>query len=323
MKLNKLQSVAFVTPNSSKNTKNDLFKQEKQILKEEFAALGNQIEWDAPDVQKKLKALARQVITVTTDVVNQTDLIGGLLPTETIEPGDTYTKHELSGPNVYFGTYGASVRMSRPQFTPYSATPQLKEVGIKLDLAKVQRGKYSASELGNYTAGLITAWKNRLLFTTTLAGMSAYQSGGAQYKAGTSLGVSTLLSTIDLITDEAELKVIVARRNAIHQLANQSAWSNETKREFEVSGQIGTYGGMPVVKVNSFTDNDYGVVYPFPKDELWMFSELPAGVYVSAGALRTSSETILQNESLNIYMRWDDGIGIFHSDRIARCAVIT
>jgi len=64
-------------------------------------------------------------------------------------------------------------------------------------------------------------------------------------------------------------------------------------------------------------------VYPFPKDDLWIFSELPAGRIVSAGALRTSSETILKNETMNMYMRWDDGIGIFHTDRIARIAAIT
>lgn len=323
---NKMNSVAFINPsnriNSGFNTKYSLYNKEKKALKNAFEKT-DRLDWGSNEMQEKLNSFAKQVMDVTVDVSNQEDLISSLLPTEQVDPGDTYVFRELHGMNVYFGSYGAAVKMSRPQFSQYTAVPNLKEVGIKLQLSQIQTGKYSASELGEYTANLITAWRNRLLFVNTLAGMTAYTSGGAQHTAGTNLGIPTLLTSLDTLSDEAEMRVIVGRRNAIHQLSDQSGWSNSTKLEWETKGQVGTFAGVPVIKVNSFTDQDYGTVYPFPKDELWIFSELPAGRIVMAGALRTSSETILSNETLNMYYRFDDGIGIFHTDRIARIETIT
>lgn len=325
--INKLKSVGYITPpNNLRGTKSDkhsLYTEEKKILKQEFASIGPNIDWTDNVVNSKLKAFAKQVIEVATDSVNQVDLINLVLPTETIEPGDTLVFDEVSGVNIYYGTYGAAVRMSRPQFTKYTATTNLKEAGLKLQLAQIQAGKYSASELGEYTANLISAWRNRLLFTTTLAGMTQYQSGGAQYESGASLTASTVLAAIADITDESDVKLIVGRRAAIHQLSTCTPWSEAGKREWETQGQVGSYAGIPVLKVNSFTDNDYGQVYPMPSDELWLFSELPAGRAVVAAGLRTSEETVLRNETLNIYFRWDDGFGIWHTDRIARIASIT
>lgn len=325
---NRMKSMAFISPklgkgNSALNSRYALYKEEKDILKAEFAAYGNEIDWNDHSIQKKLHSFARQIIRTTIDQVNQDDLVNTVLPGESIGVGETLSEHELSGMNVYFGTYGGAVRMSRPQFTGYTAAPQLKEVGIKLILAEIQSGKYSASQLADYTTGLITAWRNRLLFTTTLGGMTAYGSGGAQYTAGSTLTAAKMLTGIDTLTDEAEVKSIIGRRNAIHQLADQTGFSNETKREFETSGKIGTYAGMPVMKVNSFTDNDYGLIYPFAKDSLWMFSDLPAGKWVQAGPLRTGDETVLSSETLNLYFRWDDGYAIWHTDRIAHIGGIS
>lgn len=326
MGLNKYKSVAFTSPRGKSKDgisgKYDLYKKEKELLRKQFAGMDN-IDWTSPEMAKKLKGIARKIIETTADQVNQKDLVSETMPTEQIQPGDTFVLHELSGANVWYGTYGASVRMSRPQFTPYSVKPELKEIGLKLDLIQLQTGKYSVSELGDYTANLITAWRNRLLFVITLAGITEFQSGGAQYTSGVSLSIGTLLLGIDKLTDEGEMRMWVGRRNAIHQLANQSAFSNETLREFETQGMIGKYAGAPVFKTTSFTDLDYGTVYPFPKDDLWLFSDLPAGRMVQAGALRTADEVVPQNETMNIFYRWDDGIGIFHTDRIVRFAGIT
>lgn len=321
MLANKQQSVGFITPaGMSRNTGGDRYKlyaKEKEILKKEFASITGNFNYNDPVVKGKFEQFARLVIKNTTQTVLGTpDLIPSILPTESIQPGDTFKLREIHGVNIYYGTYGASVRMSRPQFTEYSATTNLKEVGLKLELTQIRTGKYSPSELADYTANLIRAWRNRLLFVTTLAGMTAYQSGGAQYQ-----GVSTFASMnlgINKLTDEGDIKMLIGRRNAIHILSALDGWSDASKEEFENVGQVGKYAGIPVVKVNSFTDPDYGTVYPMPSDELWIISELPAGRAVIADSLRTADEIILSNETMNIYFRWDDGIGIFKPNRIVR-----
>jgi hypothetical protein len=327
--MDKMKSVGFLNPSSissaKEKDKNTLYAEEKAALKKEFEGLGPSIDWDDPVIAAKLKAFARQVIQITNDEIfaDVPNLIDLVLPTETIQPGDTFVLDELSGPAIYYGSYGASVRMSRPQFTQYTATTNLKEVGLKLRLEQIQTGKYSASQLGEYVAKLINAWKNRLLFTNTLAAMTAYSSGGSYYQAGTALGVGTMTTAIDALSDESDAKVIVGRRSAIHQLSDLSGYSNDTRREYETQGQIGTYAGIPLLKVNSFTDLDYGQVFPMVKTSLWVFSELPAGRWVQAAALRTNNEIVARNESLNLYYRWDDGVGIFHSDRIVHVGAIT
>lgn len=324
----KLNSHAFITPGKTNNSfvsfdKQSLYNEEKRILKESFKDLvGNHIDWTDSSVQQKLKGFAKQIIETTTDEVNQGDIVSLLLPTEIIEPGDTMHLHEVSGVNINYGTYGAAVRMSKPQFSDYSATTKLQEVGLKLGLIQLQTGKYSASELGTYTANLIKAWRTRLLFTTTLSGMTEYASGGDQYVIGNAIPLATMLTALDTLTDESEPRLIVSRRKGIAKLSSQTGYSNDTRREWEQKGQVGTWGGVPLMKVNSFTDSDYGLVYPMEKTDMWIFSEMPAGRAVIAGNLRTADETILSNETYNIYFRWDDGFGIWHTDRIVRIASV-
>ena len=326
--MKKNSSVAFISPAGLSRTKNsnkyEIFSAEKKIIKEEFKALGKNFDWNDKPVKAKLEEFAKQVIKTTSQTVLGTpDLWSVVLPVEQIEPGDTFKLRELHGVNIYYGTYGASVRMSRPQFTEFSATTNLKEVGLKLELQQIRSGKYSPSELAEYTSSLITAWRNRLLFVNTLAGMTEFQAGGAQYQAGTSLAFGTMQAAFDRLTDESDAKVFIGRRSAIHKLSTMTGWSEAAKEEFEKEGQVGTYAGVPVIKVTSFTDPDYSTVYPMPSDELWLFSDLPAGRAVIADSLRTSSETILQNETMNIYFRFDDGLGIFYPARIVRIAAIT
>ena len=324
---NKMSSVAMISPAGLQRTSTDKFKlysEEKKAIEADFAALGNNVNWNDQAVKEKLDSFARVIMkNISVMVSGQEDLVSAVLPTETVQPGDTFKLREVHGLNVYYGTYGAAVRMSRPQFTEYTATTNLKEVGIRLDLAQIRTGKYSASELADYAANLIRAWRNRLLFTTTLAGMTVYGSGGAQYQAGTHLAFGTMNTAINKLTDEGDIKMIVGRRYAIHKLASMSGWSETSKEEFEKLGQVGKYAGIPVVKVNSFTDPDYGTVSPMPATELWIISLLPAGRAVIADAVRSSNETIMSNESMNIYLRWDDGIGIFKTNRIVRVAAIT
>jgi len=330
MGVNKNMSVGYISPAGITRTpetaddKFTLYAKEKEIIRDEFKSLGKNFNWNDAAVKGKLNEFARQVITRTQQtVLGVNDLISLCLPTETIQPGDTFVLRELHGVAIYYGSYGAAVRMSRPQFTQYTQTTNLKEVGLKLELTQIRTGKYSPSELAEYTSNLVTAWRNRLLFVTTLAGMSQFQASGAQYTAGTSLAFGTMNTAINTLTDEAEIKLIVGRRQAIHGLSNMSGWSETSKDQFRDTGMVGKYAGIPVMKVNSFTDPDYGTVYPMPADELWIFSDLPAGRIVIADSLRSADETLLQTETMNLYFRWDDGIGIFYPNRIARVASIT
>ncbi len=327
--LNKTKSVGFISPSGiSKNKyvdRFDLYRKERELIKEDFKGIGGSsvLNWQDPIVAGKLQEFARQVINVTSENVNRgPNLLELVLPTETVQPGDTFVLREIHGVDIFYGTYGASVRMSRPQFTQYTQTTNLKEVGLKLELTQIRTGKYSPSELADYTTGLITAWRNYLLFTTTLSGATAYASGGAQYQSGAGIGVPTMLAALNRLNDDAEPKVIIARRSALAKLSNMGL-SEASKEEFEKYGQVGTWAGIPVVKVNSFTDPDYGLVTPFLANDLWIFSEAPAGRVVIADALRTNDEIIAQNETMNMYFRWDDGIGIFYTPRIVRVALIS
>ncbi len=330
--VNMLQSVGYISPSgiSSKKPnsqagmdKYNLYRDEKKIVKEAFKNLGKNIDWTDDAVQKQIKIFARKVIETTQTELEAQNLLEQFLPVEELEPGETFVLREVHGINIWEGSYGASVRMSRPQFTEFTVSTNLKEVGIHIDLTQVRTGKYSPSELANYASNLITVWRNRLLFVTTLAGMTQFQSSGSQFQSGAGVGFGTMDAAINLITDEQDVQVIVGRRNAVHKLSNMSGWSDTAKDQFQRDGQVGWYAGIPVIKVNSFTDPDYGIVYPMPDDELWLFSSLPAGRIAIADRLRTGQETILSNEALNIYMRFDDGIGIFRPNRIARLAELT
>jgi len=318
--MGKMKSVGFFSPEGKSNLlkKEELYKKEKELIKEEFKQRGNILNWRDASIQDMLNSFARKVIETSIDVSKDIDIIPSLLPTEEIDPGDTFVWHELYGAQVWYGTYGAAARLSRPMLREYTATTNLKEVGLKLDLTQIQTGKYSPSELGEFTAALINAWRQRLLFTNTLNGNSVYSSGGAQYVTGAGVGTATILTSLETLSEESDAKVIVARRKGVNYLSNQSSFSNETKREFEQQGQAGSIFGVPILKVNTFVDPLYGTVYPFPDNDIYIFSQLPAGRFVRASQVQTDNETIPSNQTMNMYFRWDDGIGIFKTDRIVR-----
>lgn len=332
--MNKLETVGFFNPSSADITlgsddakRRQLYAAEKREIKKDFAAYGEGIlDINAPDVQKRLTAIARKVINVAVDqVAFENDIIPLVLPIANVNPGDTYVTDELSGPMIYQGSYGAPVQMSRPNVQRFTVTTSLKEVGIELVLQQIAAGKYSPSELGDYTAKLAVAWRNRMLFTNTLSGLTAYQSGGARYVSAPTLSAKDIEGGLAKLSDEADPKVFVGRRKAVHALSQLSGFSDETKREFEVNGKLGRYIGAQVVQVYGYQDNDYGLVYPMLTDDLWLFSSQPAGVWVTAAGLRTTSETIARSETLNMYFRWDDGVGIDSNklDRIVRFAGVT
>lgn len=331
--MSRLQAIGHITPSAVKSptvadmTRDErlnLYKTEKKLIEERFKSVtGNNFSWGDPEVQKELKAVAKQIITVSQEYIDTEDLVDVVLPTADVEPGDTYVHREFYGVDVHYGTYGGAIRTSRPNFRQYTAKPVLKEVGFDLKLVNIRTGKYSPTEVADYARLVITSWRNHLLFTTTIKGMAAFQSGGAQYQAGTSVAFATVDKAINKVTDEADVGFIVGRRAAINKLAHASGWSEVAKRQYETIGQVGSYNGIPVIRVNSFTDPIYGTVSPFGDDELFFFSELPIGYTVYADRLRMADEIILANESMKIYMRWDDIFGIFWANRGAILDAIT
>jgi len=323
----KLSSVGYFSADAAERMeeKQDLYNAEKRVIAEDFrtAISGKILNWEDKSVKSILSAFAKKVIETVVDGVDTMDTTSLLLPVETIDPGDTYVFRELYGSQVYFGTYGAAVRMSRPNMKEYTATTQLKEIGLRLVLTQMQTGKYSPSEMGEFTSRLITAFRNRLLLTTTLGGMTEYQSGGDYYEAGTSIGLGTMINAFDNLSEESDIDFIVGRRYALQKLTSNSGYSSETRREFETKGQMGSFMGAPMIKLNTFTDPFYGTVYPMPKNRLWLFTKARAGVYVRTSTIRTSEEIVPASEVMNIYNRWDDGYGIFKTNRIGCIDAIT
>jgi len=299
------------------------YSEERKAIKEDLKGMNVYNFEGDPTVRKTLQAIAKKVINTTVDQVPLYDLSGIILPRVDGEVGTTIEQHEIEGLRIYEGTYGAAVRMSAIQIKPYTVTTNLKEIGIRIVLADLQSGKYSTSEVGEYAAQLIGAYRNRLIFRTLEANASLTTSGSNYMAAGGPLGAATMLMSLGTISDEAEIKVILGRRRAVARLSANAGYSNDTRREFEKTGQIGTYAGVPVLQVNSWTDPTYGSVAPFAKDELWLFSTLPCGRFMVVKDVDASTELVARNGVMNIYYRWDDGAAIWKPSRAFRIDGIT
>ena len=298
-----------------------LYDEERKAVRADFEGL-NINDTENPEVRKKLSAFSKKIVERVTFVLPSSEIIDMALPRQEVGIGITIEAHELGGAVVHEGVYGGAVRMSKPIQKPYTLTTKLKEVGQELVLANIQSGKYSPSEIGDYVGMLIGASRNRLLFHT-LENMSAYAGSGTQVTSGAGLGIPTMIVALKTLTDGADAKVIFGRRNALYELSNNPNFSDQTERDFEERGQIGNFAGVPVVKVNSFTDPIYGFVYPMRNDDLWIFSEQPAGRFGVTSDVVSSSEIIMRRGVMHLYYRWDDGLAIWKTDRIARVSSIT
>jgi hypothetical protein len=180
--------------------------------------------------------------------------------------GDISNQYVWQEPNstlrVVSRSYGTKPVSQRLTFKEYSISTVGKEIAVEVPLEEVATGRITPSMI---TEAMATAM-NRDKIKTLLDAIDAGIPSGNDHtgKAGYTLRYSGLTAdnldhALDGLMDDSESPVIIGRHIALAPaIRSFTGWSNETLRELEIRGMIGTYHNAPIVTMKDTVGSRYG-----------------------------------------------------------------
>ena len=137
-------------------------------------------------------------------------------------------------------------------------TPRRVDCSPEVYIPDVRAGKIDPLGFAAKTANAFARQKNYFVWSLLTAAVAA---GDANYTsiAGATLTQAALNTAISTVQDKAGMAAaIVGRSTTINAIADFSGYSDETKREIEVGGVLGTYRGATIVGLQQMLD-EYGL----------------------------------------------------------------
>jgi len=196
--------------------------------------------------------IAELILQLVNDEVLLTDPTASLVDVQDGDIRNNYVWQQMnSSLRVVARSYGTKPLSQRLTFKEWSISTSHKEVAVEIPLEEVACGRVTPSMV---TAAIADAIK-RYRIAAVLDGVDAGVPSGADHtgKVGYTLRYSgmtqdNLDNALDGLLDEGDTPVIFGRHIALAPaIRDFTGWSNETLRELESRGQIGTYHSAPVV----------------------------------------------------------------------------
>ena len=220
--------------------------------------------------------LAELILQVVNDTVLSTDPTPFLVDQVEGDLGNNYVWQELDSTlRVVSRSYGTKPLSQRLTFKEYGMTTSHKEIAVTIPLEQIAVGRITPSQVTDAMAEAI----NRYRITTILDGIDAAVTAVADHTGlggyvlrYVSLSQANLDKAINGLLDESASPTIFGRHIALAPaIQGFTGFSDETKRELEVRGMIGTYRGAPVVSLrDQFHKREGG--HLIRKDRVWLTS---------------------------------------------------
>jgi len=212
-------------------------------------------EYNPRGIQKLEEAkweVAELIYTIIRDTVTVTDPSAMLVDEVSGNLGDQHIFQEVdSALRVTKRSVGSKPLSQRLTKKEWGILTSQKEVNVELPLEQIAAGIWTASEIAEHIAFAITRSRIATLLDAIDAGVpsAADQTGVSGYTLRyTGLTSTTLDKAIDGLQDADDSPVIMGRHVAIApKIRAFTGWSNDTLRELETRGMIGTYHGASVM----------------------------------------------------------------------------
>lgn len=198
--------------------------------------------------------IAELILQLVNDTVLVTDPTPFLADVVEGDIRNNYIWQEITSTlRVVNRSYGTKPLSQRLTFKEYSIATSHKEIAVEIELEKIASGRVTPSMVTDAIAETI----NRYRVTTVLSGIDAGIGSGLDHtgKAGytlryTDLTQANLDKALDGLLDESENPIMFGRHIALApKIRGFTGWSNETLREMEVRGMIGTYHSAKIVSL--------------------------------------------------------------------------
>lgn len=173
---------------------------------------------------------------------------------------------------------------------------------------------FSAQTLRDLSIQRMDAEINRRIHTVLT---EAIPTGSPYYVSTPGLSKAALDAAIRNVHDATRTGdvVIVGRPSMVDQIMDFQGFGPETLEEIRQKGVLGTYRGVPVVRLKNYKD-DEGQSY-LPGNELWVMSR-DTGKFAFFGGLLSKEYEEADNWYWHYIARRDTGLMIHHPERARR-----
>lgn len=191
--------------------------------------------------------------------------------------GDISNQYAWQQPNsalrVVSRSYGTKPVSQRLTFKEWSISTVSKEIAVEVPLEEVAVGRITPSQISEAMAIAMNRDKVKTLLDAIDAGVpsGADHTGKLGYTLRyTGFTQDNLDYALDGVMDENESPIILGRHIAVAPgIRAFTGWSNDTLRELEVRGQIGTYHNAPIVTLRDSVGSRYGD-HVIPADRVYV-----------------------------------------------------
>lgn len=226
---------------------------------EAFAAEMQGVDWNDP---AERRAIALTILEFVEEDVMREDLESLLVESYTFNIGESPQWITRKGLKAYVHEPGSYA--PRSTITQKVLTINTEQVSVhpEFELNQLRAGRYgSITDVRTMAVEELLGRKYSIIWSTVLGSIAATDTNYSTFASGaTAASKLTALDTaIDYVEDNSPggVKAIVGRYTALGWITTTSLWSEDTKRQIEVTGNMGQYRGIPLVKLHQYTDG-YG-----------------------------------------------------------------
>ena len=224
-----------------------------------FAEEMRQVNWNDPEERR---AIALKILKYVKEDVQREDLESMLVETTNFNIGETPQWVSRKGIKAYVHEPGSYAPRSTVTQKVLTITTEQVSVHPEMELNQLRAGRYGTiADLRQMCVDELLGRKYSIIWSTIIGSIAATDSNYATFASGAA--ASTKLTALDAAinyVDDASpggVKAIIGRSTALGWITTTSLWSEDTKRQIEVTGNMGQYRGIPIVKLHQYTDG-YG-----------------------------------------------------------------
>lgn len=262
--------------------------------------------------------IAALVVQLVQDQVTLTDPTPFLVDQRALAFGDKQLFQELkAGVRVTKRAYGSKPLSNRLTKTEWGMTTTHREANVEMPLEEIAAGAMSAGDAVDAIAEAINRFNIGFVtdaIDTGVPSATADRSGVTNYNLRyTGLSTTNLQRAIDGFRDDGELPTIFARHIALFPtIRGFAGYSQDTIREYETRGVVGTYLGAPLVTMVDRYSRKFGG-HVIRADRVWLAGQTKGAVMADVDvSFLNYSEVDIKAGVMTMGVRFENGILVWN-----------
>ena len=226
---------------------------------EAFASEMQAVNWNDPEERS---AIALTILEYVQEDITRYDLESLMVDVYNFNIGESPQWITRKGMKAYVHEPGSYAPRSTITQTILTINTEQISVHPEFELNQLRAGRYgSIADVRQMAVDELLGRKYSIIWSTVVGSIASTDTNYSSFASGATAATkqAALDAAIAYVEDRSPggVKCIVGRATALQWISTTSLYSEDTKRQIEMTGNIPVYRGYPVIKLRQYTDG-YG-----------------------------------------------------------------